>query len=92
VARLAVTVIGHVLGARRAHVVFDILVEDCERAGDEVRHHIFADEPAPGDNLIHGIPTIIDRMRLKSFFNFSPFELSVNCCNSNNNLLGSDVV
>src|SRR5437660_1607609 len=31
-ARLAIAVIGHVLGARRAHVVLDIIVEDCERA------------------------------------------------------------
>src|SRR5215469_14640306 len=46
VARLAVTVIGHVLGARRAHVVLDILVEDGERARGEVRHHVFAEEAA----------------------------------------------
>src|SRR6516165_1789434 len=44
VACLAVAVIGHVLGARRAHVVLDVLVEYCERAGGEVRHHVFADE------------------------------------------------
>src|SRR5690349_9439403 len=44
VARLAVTVVGHVLGARRAHVVLDILVEDRERPRAEVRHHVLADE------------------------------------------------
>src|SRR5215472_13479001 len=66
VARLAVTVIGHVLGARRAHVVLDILVEDGERARGEVRHHVLDNEPA-GIGQPFGCLSVAELRRMRGF-------------------------
>src|SRR5207248_10637133 len=46
VARLAVAVVRHELGAGRTKMVLDILVEQRPGARGEMRHHVFADQAA----------------------------------------------
>src|SRR5215831_17255829 len=45
-AGLSVAVVGHVLYARGAHVVLNILVEDRPGPRAKMRHHVFAEETA----------------------------------------------
>src|SRR5262245_27135731 len=45
-AGLAVAVVGHELRAGGAHVVLDVLIEHRPRPRAEMRHHVFAEQPA----------------------------------------------
>src|SRR5262249_59708072 len=45
-AGLSVAVVGHILYARGAHVVLDILVEDRPGPRAKMRHHVFAEKTA----------------------------------------------